>query len=213
MGLSTDGSLQTAINTDVRNQIAPITQKFAPAGADEIVIEDATSAPTYEKRSAQLEDVITTGVEPSYALGTTANGYGSTNTRIIRFSARNDSSGTGGVLAWQDVAADGSSIILNSEGIYTISAVIDKNAAATLRVGINVAAALSNTFNGGHLLAASTTIAATPNSNTATVSWTGYIGAGAKLIWFSVENAVTLSASATLNQVNVTKFGKYNYGA
>lgn len=66
----------------------------------------------------------------------TANGYGSTNTKIARYTTITTNNG-GSDISYADSATDGMLITINTTGIYNISTQADFNTAANVGISVN----------------------------------------------------------------------------
>lgn len=66
---------------------------------------------------------------------TTGNGYGSTNTKVRRFSANTT---TGSSILYADSAANGGSFTIMENGLYSVQYTDTHSAAAAFRIGISV---------------------------------------------------------------------------
>lgn len=136
----------------------------------------------------------------------TANGYGSTATKIRRFSNVRDNIGAD--IAYLDSATDGASFTVNSAGVYNIS--YSDNFSAASRYGISKNAssltAALETLSSSQILG----IEVTPGTNQdASISWSGYLNNGDIIRPHTdgVSNGVVGRTSFTISKVgkpNVT---------
>jgi len=109
----------------------------------------------------------------------TANGYGSTNVAIRRFSTVVDNIGAD--ISYADSASLGASFTVNTAGIYTVSFCDQFNTSGWLGVTLNTTAPAAGLPSGppaSEVLAQAYTSTNTANG---CVSWTGYLPAGAVL--------------------------------
>lgn len=122
----------------------------------------------------------------------TANGYGSTNTMIRRFT--NVITNQGSDITYADSATNGASFTINTSGVYTIS-YCDSFSAANGVVGASLNSAQLTTSIGAITIANRLAMAVQPAANIETcVSWTGYIASG------SVIRAHTDGSAVGTNQ-------------
>ena len=112
----------------------------------------------------------------------TANGYGSTNTAIRRFT--NTVTNQGADITYADSATLGASFTINTAGVYAIEWGDQFTGASFMAITLNDTAV----GNAGSMLASSSSIAANFPGG---VSWTGYLAAG------SVVRAACGTASGT----------------
>ena len=96
-------------------------------------------------------EYVTSSVGDSSVVVTTGNGYGSTNTKIRRFSTTQSFAGSD--ISYFDSASDGSRFIINTTGLYAIT-YIDQN-------GTEGAAAIGVSVNSSQLTTTITSITAT----------------------------------------------------
>jgi hypothetical protein len=135
----------------------------------------------------------------------TANGYGSTATKIRRFSNVRDNIGVD--VEYVDSATNGASFTAKSDGIYSISYSENATSANNIVITKNSSDLTLNPVSlpASEILAISTTTNTTQYSETA--AWTGYLVAG------DIIRPQTSGVAATLNAtVNFTmsKVGKPN---
>jgi hypothetical protein len=105
----------------------------------------------------------------------TGNGYGSTNTRIRRFS--NITQSIGSDILYQDSATLGASFTVQTSGVYEISYTDRFSAASGLGLSRNTTSPTTNItgLSASERLASTDTALANYNGN---VSWQGYLSAG-----------------------------------
>jgi nitrous oxide reductase accessory protein NosL len=132
---------------------------------------------------------------PDSAYAVTHTGYGSTNTKIMRWTTRTD----GTDITWTDSAANGSYVTVTDAGTYAVSCTVQSGSAPIDRVAINAAAALSNTYSASHILAAGTV---STTGWTTSLAWVGELNAG-DVVWVSSNGSKALSASTTENSFDV----------
>ena len=104
----------------------------------------------------------------------TANGYGSTNTGVRRFT--NITEQYGSAITYADSATLGPTFIINEAGIYAISYSDNFSNQATVMISRN--STVLNTITGiiGQVLAVAYTT--TQNGSSETAAWTGYLNVG-----------------------------------
>lgn len=116
------------------------------------------------------------GALPSMVRLNTANGYGSTNTMIRRFTTTITNQGTD--ITYADSATLGASFTINTNGVYAISAKYLMTSANTV-MGISLNSSQLTTsisaINITDALSIAQTYTAGTNSN---CSWTGYLPSG-----------------------------------
>lgn len=106
----------------------------------------------------------------------TANGYGSTNTMIRRFT--NTVTNTGSDITYADSATLGASFTINTAGVYAVSYVDNFTTGSWFGASLNASGLSTNVTS----LAAAEVLAEVYTGGSSqgyTVSWTGYIPAGA----------------------------------
>jgi hypothetical protein len=136
-----------------------------------------------------------TGKSYSVVRGSTVRG--STNTRIYRWTAQVDSSGSD--VTYTDSAADGGYWTVATAGIYTVTASQEANTPTD--IAIKAAAALSNTFDETSIKA----VASTPGVGATTMHWTGPLAANDR-IWISCAAETNPGGtSANYRTVTVTR--------
>jgi hypothetical protein len=105
----------------------------------------------------------------------TANGYGSTNTKIRRFSGLADNRGSD--ISYSDTSTLGSAFTINTSGIYHITYVDNFSAITTIGISKNSTQLTTNVYS-----ITSTDVLAMASTSgldhSETVSWTGYLAAG-----------------------------------
>lgn len=115
------------------------------------------------------------GATPSMVRLNTANGYGSTNTAIRRFT--NTVTNQGSDITYADSATNGASFTINTNGVYAVSYTDQFSAASTLGISLNSnqlttaieSITASNRMCSGYIPAANTM---------ETVTVTAYLSAG-----------------------------------
>lgn len=102
----------------------------------------------------------------------TANGYGSTNTKIRRFANVVTNQGTD--IAYVDSATLGASFTINTAGVYSISFTDPLGAPGTTGISLNTANPTVSIFNCpvGEVLSFANAVA------NGFAGWTGYLSAG-----------------------------------
>ncbi len=115
----------------------------------------------------------------------TANGYGTTNTRIRRFTTT--VTNTGSDITYADSASLGASFTINTSGIYSVTYLDQFSAAESAMITLNDSVPAGSPVV-GDVLASNT--AALGNYH-ACASWTGYLASG------SVIRARSISATST----------------
>lgn len=135
-------------------------------------------------------------IRTATAYATASTAFGSSNTRIMRWTNR--TSGTG--LTFTDSSTNGTYVTVLYAGTYAASFNVDDQSTND-QYALNVAAALSNTYNGTHIRGH-----IDGNAMTGTVSggasWVGHCDAG-DLIWVSASGSNVPDASSTLNRFDV----------
>lgn len=108
----------------------------------------------------------------------TANGYGSTNTVIRRFSTQVSSSGSD--ITYTDSAANGASFTVNVAGVYAISYSDAFVSGSYFGISLNSSQLTTSVVS---ITASDLLIQSTNSNNTysGAVSWTGYLPAGSVL--------------------------------
>lgn len=135
----------------------------------------------------------------------TANGYGSTATRIRRFSNVRDNIGTD--IAYVDSATDGASFTVKSAGVYEISYTDRFNVAGAAGISKNASSLTTNltSLSGSERLAYADSATVNYGVN---VSWTGYLSVG-DIIRPHTDGS-TAGSGQTLCQFTISKVGKPN---
>lgn len=103
----------------------------------------------------------------------TANGYGSTNTRIRRFT--NTITNTGSDITYADSATLGNSFTINTSGIYAISYTEQYNTTGYNGISLNTTAPTSNI----DVIPVAEILAIGTNGSLCHASWSGFLTAGA----------------------------------
>jgi hypothetical protein len=135
----------------------------------------------------------------------TANGYGSTNTKIRRFTNTVDNLGSD--VTYTDSATLGASVTVNSSGIYTITYSDQFNSTGFLGLTKNTVTPTTTIAScaTSEVLAIDTTAAA---NFTASVSWTGYLVTGDTIRPHT--DGSTTGATTNGAQFTISKVGKPN---
>lgn len=135
---------------------------------------DGTNGITFPDASAQPK----ASVQPPQSMVrlNTANGYGSTNTVIRRFT--NVVTNQGSDITYTDSATLGATFTINTAGVYAISYSDPFNAASASGISLNSSQLTTSiqTVNAADVLAWSGSAAANVPGNS---SWIGYLSAGA----------------------------------
>jgi len=105
----------------------------------------------------------------------TANGYGSTGTRIRRFTNINNNFGS--AITYADSATNGASFTVNENGVYHIS-YSDNFSASSENFGISLNAASLTSNYSGLAVAQRLSGVKTLSGETGHVSWSGYLSKG-----------------------------------
>lgn len=130
----------------------------------------------------------------------TANGYGSTNTMIRRFT--NTVTNQGSDITYADSATLGATFTINTAGVYSISYSDNFSAATQMGLSLN-SSQLTTAINSiavADVLAASTSQGA---NGTTLVQWTGYLPAGS--VVRAHDSAVTTGTLTTQVQFTIVK--------
>jgi hypothetical protein len=139
----------------------------------------------------------------------TANGYGSTGTKIRRFSNVRDNIGTD--IEYTDSAADGASFTAMSSGIYMISYSEQTTLNTTPRIGIskNASSLINNIddISANERLAISSDEGGSSASKYMSVSWQGYLQSGDIIRPHSSGQTNTVPGGVTFT---ISKVGKPN---
>jgi hypothetical protein len=130
----------------------------------------------------------------------TANGYGSTNTRIRRFTTT--VSNVGGDITYTDSATLGATFTVNTSGVYAVSFTDQFNAADVALITLNDTAPTSTPLLAEILAAGSGTAA----NAVAFAGWTGYLAAGSVIRARSFFGNPT-GLTTTCNQFTMTRVG------
>ena len=128
----------------------------------------------------------------------TSNGYGSTNTRVRRWTTTVTTQGSD--ISYTDSATNGGSFTINTNGTYAVSYTDSFGAASSLGIVLNGVAGTTNvdTINNSTILSLDATGGA---SFSGFCSWTGYLPA-ASIIW-SQTNAS--SAGTPIATITITR--------
>jgi len=123
----------------------------------------------------------------------TANGYGSTNTVIRRFTNVVVNQGTD--ITYTDSATLGASFTTNVSGVYSISYNDQFNAAEFMGISLNSSQLTTGiiAINIGDILAVTQNVSA---NNPSALSWTGYLASGSVIRAHNRTSSVTGSTTA-----------------
>lgn len=133
----------------------------------------------------------------------TSNGYGSTNTKYLRFL--NVVSNFGGDITYADSATLGATFTINAPGVYAVSYCFNSGASGNLGLALN--------DNQGTTNISATTLAnilaiVTNNNGTGNLggqaTWAGYLPAGSVIV---AKNEGQAASSPALVSITVTKTG------
>ncbi|MBV8047901.1 MAG: hypothetical protein JO171_12140 [Paludibacterium sp.] len=127
----------------------------------------------------------------------TANGYGSTNTMIRRFS--NVVVNQGSDITYTDSAVNGASFTVNTSGVYAITYSDNFSSGSVIGLSLNanqLSAAIMY-INAANIL----NLAATTPGNSQSVSWVGYVAAGSVVRAHDAGTAGTLYTFFTMARV------------
>ena len=144
----------------------------------------------------EFDNKITAPGQPASAFScvrlNTATGYGSTNTKVLRYSTQVINQGTD--ITYADSATLGMSCTINTSGVYAVS----MSTAFTLAAGSAISLNAISGF--GALATLAQSISGAANWNVCN-SWTGYLAAG------SVIRAITdgTALSGTAQNFTITK--------
>lgn len=177
------------------------TGDFLTVGANGAI--GATAEPFYLQivSQATAENIVTSQTgDDSYIKVYTANGYGSTNTKIRRFTTISDNYGP--AITYADSVTLGASFTINSPGVYNISYTDRLAAVGTIGISKNSAALTTDIFT----ITEATKLAQETvggNQYSSSCSWTGYLIAGDVIRPHGDGSAA--SADATI--FSITKLG------
>lgn len=186
-GVPGDGTVTAAklSSTAIPGTIAAATSKTTPVDADLLGLVDSAASNALKKLTwANLKATLKTYFDTLYTSYTapansqvrlsTANGYGSTATKIKRYSTVIEN--TGSNITYADSATNGASWTINVSGRYSIS--VTASASATSYYGIsrnsNQLTTSIQSITDSHILNIAKTIGGDHDS----VSWVGYLTAG-----------------------------------
>ena len=130
---------------------------------------DATGQPTFKKPPKSTDAA-------SMVRLNTANGYGSTNTAIRRFTNVVTNQGTD--ITYADSATLGSSFTINTAGVYSITYVDNFTSAQFLGVSKNTTQPTINIVSLTNLSEILTYDTAPASGQSGNAKWTGYLEAG-----------------------------------
>jgi len=127
-------------------------------------------------RPASISNVITpqTG-DDSYVRVYTANGYGSTATKVRRFTTTADSSGP--AITYADSAANGSTFTINTSGVYNVTYTDRLAAVGTIGISKN-SAQLTTDISSITEATKLAQVTVGGSSYSSSCSWTGYLNIG-----------------------------------
>lgn len=130
----------------------------------------------------------------------TANGYGSTNNKIVRYSTVVTNQGSD--ITYADSATLGASFTINTSGVYAISSTVQLSAGAWSGLSLNTSAPTTavTSLTASEVLTASYMTTATGSVQN---SWVGYLPAGS--IVRSHADGTALSAGAPQTQFTITR--------
>ena len=156
---------------------------------------------SYTKASGQ--PVVGGGVGQSMVRLNTANGYGSTNTKIRRFT--NTVTNTGSDITYADSAANGASFTINTNGVYAVS--FSDNLSSGDYIGLSLNTSSPTTGIGGLATSEVLSISSVPSAgvNNGYVGWTGYLPAGS--VVRPHTSGVTSGGAPDRAQFTITRVG------
>lgn len=126
------------------------------------------------------------------------NTRGSSNTNVVIYGTSADSFGSD--ITYNNSATAGDSFIINTSGIYSISATAYTSSGASYELEIRVGNSVDNTACDSNCRAHFSAV----SGYVSFCTWTGYVAAGNR-IWIYKNTAPT--ADANVNQVTVTRIG------
>jgi len=171
------------------------------AGKGAIWVKNATPNELYFTDDAGTDFQLGAGASAldSYSQVNGDNGTGSSNNQILRFDTETSSAGSD--ITYTDSATNGGYWAISTTGIYAVSASLYEGYSASNAYAINVASALSNTFDATHIRAIGG--GTTSLGDSIQIAWTGKVTAGDE-IWISVDPDTTWSTSVSTNKNVVT---------
>lgn len=152
------------------------TQAILQVGGVDTVVIGAQGIESGSFKPGAIRPVDTqVGALPSMVRLNTANGYGSTNTMIRRFSTTVTSQGSD--ITYTDSATAGASFTINTNGIYAISYSEAFISNSYFGISLNSSQLTTSVIS---ITASNLLIQSTNSNNTysGAVSWTGYLPAG-----------------------------------
>lgn len=169
-------------------------------GVDKVTVgNQGIAAGSYAPGSVKGTDLAVNN-SPSMVRLNTANGYGSTNNKIRRFSTVVSNTGTD--ITYADSASLGASFTINTAGIYAISYSDIFNAGEIMGISINTSAPTTSVRNIPVAEILSIVTIAGPNSE-GSIGFVGYFSAGAVL---RAHTGFSSAAGAVNNtQFTITK--------
>jgi hypothetical protein len=178
-----DDGTELPAEISIASEIHAATNKSTPVDSDEVGIWDSVTGMLNHVTWANIKATLKTYFDTLYIYTppssmvrlNTHNGYGSTNTKIRRFT--NVVTNTGSDITYADSAANGAIFTINTDGIYSISYSDSFNASSTFGISLNssqLTTAVQSITIGDVLAASMTPAANTPG----TVSVTLLLSAG-----------------------------------
>ena len=157
---------------------------------------------------ATIQDILTVdadgrivqGLLPACIRLNTANGYGSTNTKIRRFT--NIVLNQGNDITYTDSATLGASFTINKDGVYSINYSDQFSSAGFFAISVNTTqpTVAASTINISHVLSATTTA---QSAYASCVNWCGYLVAGSVIRAHSDGAATGVAVNG--NQFTITR--------
>ena len=175
---------------------------WTPAAAKGAIwVKNATPNELYFTDDAGTDFQLGAGASAldSYSQVNGDNGTGSSNNQILRFDTETSSAGSD--ITYTDSATNGGYWAISTTGIYAVSASLYEGYSVSNAYAINVASALSNTFDATHIRAIGG--GTTSLGDSIQIAWTGKVTAGDE-IWISVDPDTTWSTSVSTNKNVVT---------
>jgi len=179
---------------------------FTSGNDGEVVIQSGLAGAKVDALSIAADGTPTMIKQPvlpaqSMVRLNTANGYGSTNTAIRRFTTVVTNQGTD--ITYADSATLGATFTINTSGVYAISRSDQFNAAAGVGLSLNSSQLTTgiNAIAVADVLVAASTAASASGVQTA---WTGYLTAGAVVRAHDIPGNVT-GANTRYGQFTITR--------
>lgn len=172
---------------------APVVSDEADAPKQTGLIIYDTTADAFKGRIEGAWKTLSPPKQSEVRLNTD-NGYGSTNTKIRRFSAISVNTGTD--ITYADSSTNGASFTINTDGYYTISYSDTFSGISAFGITLNSTELTTNVadIDADDLLAITTTWGDSAQSN---VSWTGFLSSGDVIR--AHANAIGASSTAADN--------------